>query len=86
MLVPVVCCSMLFVVVQIVRENKQSKGNQSKVTREAERRHERSNTERIGAASLKHVHAGTITLLALVGSEVIGLAVGAWLGVFVEGD
>jgi hypothetical protein len=29
---------------------------------------------------------GIVTLLALVGSGVIGLSVGAWLGLFVEGD
>ena len=46
----------------------------------------RHDWKRIGAASLKHAHAGTVTLLALVGSEVIGLAVGAWLGLIVEGD
>ncbi len=55
---PVVCCSMSFVVVQIVRENKQSKGNYSEETKKAKRRHE---LKRIGAASLKHVHAGTDT-------------------------
>ena len=46
----------------------------------------RHDWKRIGAASLKHAHAGTVTLLGLVGSEVIGLAVGAWLGLIVEGD
>ena len=73
----------MFVVQCCEREQTEQGKLVRKYTRKAERRHE---WKRIGAASLKHVHAGTVTLLALVGSDVIGLAVGAWLGLFVEGD
>eukprot|EP00970_Alexandrium_tamarense_P011301 scaffold2446_cov227-Alexandrium_tamarense.AAC.2 len=68
---------------EIEREQTEQGKLVRRYTRKAERRHE---WKRIGAASLKHVHAGAVTLLALVGSDVIGLAVGAWLGLFVEGD
>jgi hypothetical protein len=61
-----------------VRENKQSNGKESEDTREA-RGYQRPKTTRIRAF-------GIVTLLALVGSGVIGLAVGAGLGLLVEGD
>ena len=76
----------MFVVQCCEREQTEQEILVRRYTRKAERRHERSNAERTGAAALKQIHAGTVTLLALVGSEVIGLAVGAWLGLFVEGD
>ena len=84
---PDVCCSLLCSKIDSEREvTEKRKGVRKYKRSKRNKRIPTSKDDEDKSCLAETMPRGILTLLASVGSGVIGLAVGAWLGLSVEGD